>query len=212
PALGILDDDLADFAELAGAHEFTRLLDHDVAGVVVGEGEDASGLGDDFLQGAGFLEVESDGFVADDVEAFFEEELGGRKVLVVGRDDDDEVEAIGGGAGGLGGGHLGVGTVNAGRVEEEVGAGGPGTFGVGGKGAGDEFGLAVHLNGDAVDGTDEGAAPAADHAVAEFAGGGHGGGNGGLPTEHTEYTKESDSEFRVFCVFRGQKGFGLLVL
>src|SRR5690606_27660742 len=45
-----------------------------------------------------------------------------------------------------------------------------------------------------------------------FAGGGHGGGNGGLPTEHTEYTEESDSEFRVFCVFRGQKGFGLLVL
>jgi hypothetical protein len=42
------------------------------------------------------------GLVADDVEAGLEEQLRRREMLVVGRDDDDEVEALVGGRFGLG--------------------------------------------------------------------------------------------------------------
>ena len=143
PALRVFDDHFAEVAEGTGADEVARLFDHGVAGVVVGEDEDFFGLRDDFAEGERFFEAEGDGLVADDVEAGFEEEFCGREVLVVGRDDDDEVEAFAGGFAAFEPGHLGVAAVNAGRVEEEVGAGGGGAGGVGGEGAGDEFGLIV---------------------------------------------------------------------
>jgi hypothetical protein len=77
---------------------------------------------------------------------------------------DDEVEPVGRGTLRLGAGHFLVGTIDAGRIEVEVGARGAGARGVTGEGAGHELGLAVHAGGDAVHGANEGPATPADHA------------------------------------------------
>ena len=73
-------------------HELARLLHHGVAGVVVGEHEDLSRLRDDRAQFLASARSKVDRLVADDVEAGLEEKLGRREMLVVGRDDDDEVQ------------------------------------------------------------------------------------------------------------------------
>ena len=93
PALGIFDHHLAHGAQPAGPHELAGLLHHGIAGVVMGEHEDLSRPPHDGAQAPGLGEAEGDRLVADDIEAGFEEAPGDRKVLVVGRDDDDEVEA-----------------------------------------------------------------------------------------------------------------------
>ena len=164
PALRIFDHDLADGAEPAAPHELARLLHHDVAGVVVGEHENLPRLPDNPAKFERLLEAEGRGLVEDDVETFFKEEPGGWKMLVVGRDNDDEIEPLVRGHSGLGPGHLGVAAIDTRRIDEQIGAGRLGACRVGREGAGHELRLAIHDSREAVHGADECAATAADHA------------------------------------------------
>ena len=103
--------------------------------------------------------------VADDVDAGIQEGAGGRVVQVVGRHDGDGVDAVF--AGGFRLGHLGEVGIGAVRCDEEVGGAVAGAFRIAGERAGDQFPAVVQAGGDAVDGADEGAPAAADHAQAQ---------------------------------------------
>ncbi len=164
PALRVFDDDFADVAELAFLHELAGLFHHHVAGVVVREHEHFFRLFDDGPELLGLGEIEGGGLIEDDVEAGFEKQLRRREVLVVGRDDDDEIEPLISGHLRLGFRHFSIGAVGAIRRNVEIFGGGLGALGVRGKGSGDEFRLPIHVGGDAMDGTDKGAASAADHS------------------------------------------------
>ena len=168
PALRIFDDDFADVAELALADHFAGLFDHHVARVVVREHEDLLRFLHDGSELLGFGEIEGGGLIENDIEAGFEKQFRGWKVLVVRRDDDDEVEPLVGRHLRLSFGHLGIGTVGAIRRNIEILRGCLGTLGIRREGAGDEFRLTIHVSCDAMDCTDKGAASAADHSETKF--------------------------------------------
>ena len=168
-ALGVFGDHFQDVAELAVADEGLGFLDHGIAGVVVGQGEDFAAFGNDVLHLAGFVEVEGEGFFANDIDSGLEKKFGDREMEVVANHDADEVDAVAFGQGGFFFSHFLIAGVDARGVEEEVLAGGFGFFGVGGKSAGDEFDFSVEVGGHAVDGADEGSAASADHSHFEFA-------------------------------------------
>ena len=113
PALDVLHHHPPNVAERPRTHEVAGLLHHGIAGVVVGEPEDQTGLldeGGDFL---GLGEIEGDGLVRHDVEARVEGGLGDGEMGVVRRRDHHEVHAVVRRARGLGGHHLPVGAVAA---------------------------------------------------------------------------------------------------
>ena len=143
-------------------------LDERVAGVVVREAVEQPALFHDGGEGLGFREVESGGLVREDVKAVFERHFRRGKVHVIRRDDGDEVHALGGRAGFLGGDHFLESAVAAVGGQEEIRAGLAGALWVGTKSAANKFNLAVNGGGDAVNGSDESAASAADHAHANF--------------------------------------------
>lgn len=89
PALGILDHDFANDAELPRPDELARLLDHRVACIVVGQNKDLSGFRHERLQRLGFLQVEGNRLVTNHIEAAFQKQLGRSEVFVIGRHDDD---------------------------------------------------------------------------------------------------------------------------
>ena len=122
PTLGILDDDLPDPAELAAADPVAGLLDHRVAGVVVGQAEDETGLFDEFDQGFRLGRRLRHRLVAHHVEARFERRHSDREVHVVRGDDGDEVHPLGRVEGGLARHHLLVGAVAPLGRQEELGA------------------------------------------------------------------------------------------
>jgi hypothetical protein len=135
----------------------------------VGQDKNLFRFPDDGPQLFRLREVERHRLVADDIKAALEKKFGGRKMLVVGRDDHDEVQAFVRWHFRLGPGHLRVAAVNPRRIEEKIGARSLRAHGVRGKRARDQLGLAVHAGGDAVHRTDERTAPAADHAETKFA-------------------------------------------
>ncbi len=168
PALRIFHDDFTDLAELAVPDHVARFFHQRVAGVVVREAVEQAGLFDEGGEGPGLGEIEGRGLVAQDVEAVFEGGLGGGEVDVIGGDDGDEVDALIRRQGGFLCHELLEAPVDARGIEEEVGAAGPGLFRIGRESAGGEFNLAIDMGGDAMDRTDEGAAPAANHCVTDF--------------------------------------------
>ncbi len=168
PALRILDDHLADLAELAFLDHVARLLHQRIAGVIVRQPVDQAALlhdGGEFLR---FLQVQRGGLVAQHMEAVFQRHLGRREVHVVRRDDGDEVHALIHRQCGLGLDHLLEAAVAAARRQEEIRTAGLGALGVGGEGAADEFDLLIDGRRDAMHRADEGPAPAAHHAVTNF--------------------------------------------
>ena len=100
------------------------------------------------------------------MEAVLDERLGDVEMEEVGRHDRHEVDAFIGRQGGFGLGHLLVRAVHAVVVEVQRAALLGRLVGVGGEGAGDEFGKAIQRGRAAVHGADEGARSAANHAVA----------------------------------------------
>lgn len=168
PALGVFDEDTAKGAEGTGPDAGASLADHGVAGVVVGEHEEAAGFFDEADEGLSVGEGGGEGFVANHIKACFEGEPGGGVMEVIGGDDGDEVHALFGGKLGFAGDHgVHVGVAAMGR-DEPVVAGVAGTLGVGAEGSANEFDGTVEGGGHAVDGTDEGALTSADHAHTKF--------------------------------------------
>ena len=166
PALRVFDVDFADLAEFAFRHHLAGLFDGREAGVGVGQGEDQSGLLDFGLEFDGLVEGEGDGFVDDHVESAFEGHHGGGVMGEIGSDDGDEVHPLAFRQAAFVFKHLLIGFVNP-VVGQVIGfAGGNGNFRIDAEAAADEFDLAVHEGGEAVDGSDEGVAAAADHAHA----------------------------------------------
>src|ERR1035438_993156 len=72
PALGVLDDDLADLADGPVSYQLARLFDHRVARVVVCQHEHLSGLSNDGAQLLRLGKVKRGRLVADNVEAGFQ--------------------------------------------------------------------------------------------------------------------------------------------
>ena len=148
-----------------GRHQFAGVPDHGVAGVVVGQGEQpAAGL-DRRDEVFGLRHRRGHRLVADDVDAGIQEGACGWVVQVVGRHDGDGVDAVF--AGGFRPGHLGEVGIGPVRCDEEVGGAVAGAFRIAGERAGDQFPAVVQACRDAVDGADEGAPAAADHAQAQ---------------------------------------------
>ena len=162
PVLDIFRLNDADRAKRACRHHFARLPHQRIAGVVVGEKEDAAGASGDFRQCHRILQPGGQRLFADDVEAGFEEGFRRRVVQVVGGDDRHGLDAIG--ARGLGCRHVLEGGIGAIRRDAALCCRGAGAVRVGREGAGNEIELAIDPCGDAVYGADEGALSAADHA------------------------------------------------
>ena len=118
PVLGVLGLHDPHRAELPVGHHLPGLPDHRVAGVIVGQREDAARLVHQLGELARVLERRGHRLVADDVDAAIEERLGGREVDVVGRDDRHHVDPVL--AARLALGHLGKVAVAAGRVDAEL--------------------------------------------------------------------------------------------
>jgi len=94
PALRILNDDLADLADLAAADEVSGELDHRVAGVVVHQAEDPACLVYDLLELLCLGDVEGHRLLAHYVESGLEEIFGNGEMPVVGRGDADEIDSL----------------------------------------------------------------------------------------------------------------------
>ena len=94
PALGILDDDLADLAELAGGDHGARFLHERIAGVVVRQAVKLAGLFHQRRELLGFGEIECRRLVAQDVKAILQRHLRRRKVHVIRRHDGDEIHPL----------------------------------------------------------------------------------------------------------------------
>ncbi len=109
------------------------------------------------------------GLVAQDMEAIFQRHLRGREVHVVRRDDGNEIHALAFGQHRLRANHLLESAVATIRRKKQIAAGSARTIRVRRKRAANEFNLLVDGRRDAMHRADEGAAPAADHAVTNFA-------------------------------------------
>ncbi len=128
------------------------------------------GFFDELRESFGVFDGGGERLVADDVEAGFEEGFCGAEMEMIRRDDRDGVDAIG--ALRFGGGHFGEAAVGAVGGNVEIARGGASALGIRGERGGDEFPAIVDARGDAMDGADEAAGSAADHAEAKAAGGG----------------------------------------
>ncbi len=168
PALRVLDDDLANLAELAGGDHVTRFFHERVAGVIMGKAIEALAFFYELLERLGLPETEGGGLVAQHVEAVLHRHLGRRKMHVVRRDDGHEIHSILRRQCSLSLDHLLKCAVTAFGREEEIPAAGFGFSGAGRKRAAHQLDLAIHVCGNAMHPTDESAAAAADHSVTNF--------------------------------------------
>ena len=162
PVLRIFDLDEADLAEFAVPHHLAHAAHQRIAGVVVGEGEDAARIVDRVLHLLGFGERHRQRLVADHMNAGFEEGVGRAGVDVVRRDDRDRLDPVR--PPGLGLRHALVIVVDAVGGEAERLARAARLVRRRRQSAGDEFVLVVDARGDAVDRADEGALSSAHHA------------------------------------------------
>ena len=94
PALRILHDDLAEFAEASGADDFAGFLDERVAGVVVREPVEQAGAGNDVPQLKGFREVECGRLVRKNRESMLQSGFGSGEMNMVRSDDGDEIHPL----------------------------------------------------------------------------------------------------------------------
>lgn len=168
PALNVLSAEGLDFAEFPFGDHFAGLSYERIAGVVVGQGEDESFFGNNFLELFGLGEVKGHRFIADDVEAGFESGLGDFEVSVIGSGDRNEVDPFVGGELGFRGQHFLVGTVGTGGLNVVIGGGGFGAFRIAAESTGDEGGSIVQARGDGVDFSDEGTLSATDETHSQF--------------------------------------------
>ena len=167
PALRVLDDDLAQPAEIALPHEVAGQLHHRIAGVVVGQGEHAPALPDDLAELPRLVHREGHRLVADDVEPGFEKRLGDREVEVVRSDDGHEVDAGVGRQGALALDHGRVQRVGAVGAQPQFPALLPRTGRIGRERPRHQLHVAVDARGPAVDVADERAGASSDHAHAQ---------------------------------------------
>ena len=120
PALRILDDDFADFAELARSNHVARFLHQRITSVIMSQAVEQAGflhqLGELFSLG----QIEGGRFVTEHVETLFERHLRGREVHVVGGHNGDEIHALAFGQPRLGLDHFLKRAVAAFRLKEEV--------------------------------------------------------------------------------------------
>ena len=154
--------DQPELAELAGADHLPHAADQRIAGVVVGEGEDASRRRDRRLHALGLDKRDGQRLVADDVDARLQQSVGRRSVDVVGRHDRRRLDAVRARRLGLGHGLEVV--VDAVRRKTQRLTGTTRFLRRRRQGAGDQFVLVVDARGDAVHRADEGALAAAHHA------------------------------------------------
>jgi hypothetical protein len=168
PALRVLDDDLADFAELAGGDHVTCFFYERVAGVIMGEAVEALAFFNELLQRLGLLQVECRGLVAEHVEAVFQCHLGGRKMHVVGRDNGHEIHALLHRQRCFPDDHLLKRAVTAPGREEEILAADLGFAGVGRERAAHQLDLAIHVRRDAMHPADECTSAATNHSITNF--------------------------------------------
>ena len=162
PVLCVLDLDDTDLAEQAVLHPLPGLPHHRIAGVVVGDGEDAPVLRGQRFEAARFLDRRCQRLVADDVDAGLQERLGHRRVQMVRRDDGDRLDAVA--ARRLRLRHRRVVGIAAVLGEAEREPGSPRLLGAGRERAGQQLVVVVEPGGDAMHATDEGALTASDHA------------------------------------------------
>ena len=155
-----LDD--ADGADPARFDLGPRLAHHGIAGIGVGDAEEAAAALYGLDQVAGLGQRRRQRLVANHVDAGLEERAGDRVVHIVRRDDGNDLDAVG--ALGLRRRHLAVVGVDALGRQLSVLAREDGVLGIGAEGAGDQLIAVVQPRGDAVGAADEGAAPTADHA------------------------------------------------
>jgi hypothetical protein len=167
PALRILDHHPADRAETTRRHQVSGLLHHGVAGVVVGEAEQAATRGDRIPQLERLRQIERHRLVAGDVEAVLERRHRDRMVEMVGGDDRHQVDALRGRATGLALEHLAPGPVAALVVEQEVAAGGFRGRWISAERAADQLDEPIQTRRRAVHRADERSTPTADHAHAD---------------------------------------------
>jgi hypothetical protein len=170
PALVVLDDHLADLADLAGAHHLARLSHHRIAGVVVGHAEHRA-LARDRARpahrpGLGVHQR----LVAHDMEAGFTKACATGKCTWLGVTmTTKSMRSCAGPLQLVGQQRLPVAVVA--RVgQAQVAARGARLLGVGRQRAGHQLALAVERDRVAVHRADEGIAAAADHGVAQLAG------------------------------------------
>ena len=169
PALAVLAHHLAQRAQFAGRHHGTRLPHHRIATVVVGDAEHRALPRDGGDERVGLRTGVHQRLVAHDVETGLDEGLRHREMHMVGRHDDDEIDALVGRAPQFVGQQRGPVAVVACLVQEQVAARRTGLVRARRKRAGDQLGLAVERDRVAVHRADEGVAPTPDHGVAQLA-------------------------------------------
>nr|ABM53569.1 hypothetical protein [uncultured bacterium CBNPD1 BAC clone 1664] len=194
PVLGVLGLDHPDRPQDAPRHQVPGVPDHGIAAVVVGQDEGQAGAGDEVREGPRLLHPGGQGLVADHRDPRLEEGPGGGEMGGVGGDDGDRVDPVR--PGGLGPGHFGEVAIAAVRVEPQGQAEGPRPLRIRGKGAGDQGPAIVQPGGHAVDGADEGALPAADHAEAKAAVSGQGRASGGWRRRRRRWRRNRRSSCR----------------
>jgi hypothetical protein len=126
PTLRVLDHNLADLPQLARVHQVASFFHQRVAGVVVGQSVQASGLLDDGCEFLGFSQIEGGRLVAQHVESGLQGGLGRGKVDVIRSNDGHEVNPLVGRQRSLLGHEFLVASVHPIRGEEEVRTGGLG--------------------------------------------------------------------------------------
>ncbi len=94
PPLGVLDHHLVDPADSPFPHHVARLLDHRVAGVIVGQDKDPAGPLDHRLQFLRLLQAGAHGLVQHHVKTGLQKGFRHLEMGDVGGDDRDEIEPL----------------------------------------------------------------------------------------------------------------------
>ncbi len=123
PALWVLDHDLADAAQFAAQHAGPCLLHHRIATVVVGQAEETPAAPHQVHQLLRLPQGRGHGLLAEYVEPGLQRPAGDGGVQVVGRDDGDKVDTLGGWSGGLGQQHFVVRGIDSSSRQEKLSAG-----------------------------------------------------------------------------------------
>jgi len=172
PVLGIFHLYDAEIAKRALGHHLPCVPDHRIAGVVIGNSEDAATFRRQFREAFRFLQGRGQRLIADHMNASLEKGAGDWCMHMIGRDDRHRLDAVG--PLGLGLGHRREIAVDAVLAEAQSLAGLLRLLRCRGKRTGEEIIMIVHAGSEPVHGADEGPLAATHHAepyAAGFAGG-----------------------------------------